>query len=203
MTLRADIPVATCEALFGAFDEAAPGALQREIGSALQDAFDTAAAIVLAEAEGGVLHYLDTGTHPFTDLGDWRTLARLPRTATGQLASGARCIGVDLPLTDNALETLRNCAAALGIQAKYPGDAVNALLLASDALRRLSARYAAQAAVKPVIRGRGPDLERIGRVFRFSGMGGVMDSGASVGNTQVWGHNQQRPDDVPLFFIFR
>lgn len=203
MTLTAQIPVATCEALSGSFDPAAPGQLRADIARTLQQAFDAAAGVILAESGGAHLHYLDVSTHPFRDLGDWRTLAGLPRTATGQLPDGARCLAVTLPLTDAALATLRNCAGALGIRDKYLGDTVNALLLVQNALNRLAARYPENGPVRPVMRGLGPELERVCRAFRFTGMGGVLDSAESVGNTEVWGHNHARPAHAPLFMTFR
>jgi len=201
LSLKVSIPTSTFNLLYGPTEEKSDEQIVSLLFDGIEEAFTNAVGIAIAESNNCDLKYLDVTTHPFKDLGGWRELAQIPTENTAEITSGTKCISFSLPLSEDYVRILKNCASAFNISQKAYTDAVNALLLLSYSINKLSAELD-QEKVKPVIRGLETDLNKLLKEVSFPGMGGVVDSTESSGSREVWGHSQNRPDSIPFFVIF-
>ena len=198
MSLTVNIPVATFEMLYGSSRDKDDEQIVMLLSQGIEEAFGNAMGIAIAESRRCQLKYLDITDHPFQDLGGWRELIGV---TVGKIAPDTACFGLALPFADEAVEMLQACAPAFDIPQEAVADVVNALLVLLYSMNHLSQEYD-QEKVKPVIRGLEADLAEVLQAVSFPGMGGIVDTPASVDSREVWGHSQNRPDSIPVFVIF-
>ncbi|MBT8124682.1 MAG: hypothetical protein KJO81_07650 [Gammaproteobacteria bacterium] len=201
MSQEIQVPTSTFELLFGSISEKNEEQIVSLVVDGIEEAFSNAMGIAIAESSNCNLKYLDVTNHPFKDLGNWRELSHISTEDTAEITSGTKCLSFSLPLSEGHVQVLKKCSPAFCIPEKSYADAVNALLLLSYSINKLSTELD-QEKVKPVIRGLESDLDILLKEVSFPGMGGVVDTPQSSGSVEVWGHSQNRPDSIPFFVIF-
>jgi len=164
-------------------------------------AFNLAEWLQAIEAQGCRLVYLDLSDHPFRIVGDaWAQWGLTPVTApVGVVAPGDGC-RLDLPFSDDAVARLRAQAPWFGLPPERPEAVVPAMLRILTAMQGFE-RTVDGRRIKPVVRGRAEDLQRLAQRIALEGFGGVEDDDASVGSEEVWGLAAEE-ERRPAFFLF-
>lgn len=200
--MQVKIATETFERLFGPLTGKSDEQIIGLLTPAIEACFSNAAGIAIAQSRGCQLNYLDVSCNPFCDLGSWRALCDIAQESTGVMTSDTQCLSLSLPFSQGPIDTLKACAPAFDIPPDAYADTVNALLLLSYAMDRLAAEHD-QSKIKPVIRGLEDDLNALRDEISFPGMGGIIDTPESLGNTEVWGHSQNRPASIPVFVLLQ
>lgn len=155
------------------------------------------------EETGCSLRYLSIDVHPFKDLGDlyelayidFHTILELPEKAEDRLK-------IELPIIEEGIGRISEVATILGVPSTEPGDAILAFFRIRLAHKVLENTLDFES-IKSVIRGTKDSLAILKtKGMHPTNMGGILDTSDTVRMSEVWGLEDDAPEEMPQFFVF-
>ena len=155
------------------------------------------------EETGCSLRYLSIDVHPFKDMGDlyelgyidFHIILELPEKAEDRLK-------VELPVIEEGVGRIIEVAKILGVPSAEPADAILAFFRIRLAHKTLENTLDFNS-IKTVIRGTKDSMAILKKKgLHPTNMGGILDTTETVRMSDVWGLEDDAPEEMPNFFIF-
>ena len=155
------------------------------------------------EGTGCSLRYLSIDIHPFKDMGDLYELAYLDfNTILETPKEPKETVKVELPVIEEGVGRISEVAKILGIPSSEPAHAILAFFRIRLAHKVLENTLDFNS-IKTVIRGTKDSMTVLKKKgLHPTNMGGVLDTQETVRMSEVWGLENDPPEEMPQFFIF-
>ena len=155
------------------------------------------------EETGCSLRYLSIDVHPFKDLGDLYELAYIDLHTILELPEKAEDIlKIELPIIEEGIGRISEVAKILGVPSTEPCDAILAFFRIRLAHKMLENTLDFES-IKSVIRGTKDSLAILKtKGMHPTNMGGILDTADTVRMSEVWGLEDDAPEEMPQFFVF-
>tara|TARA_R110000782_G_scaffold53221_16_gene113523 strand:- start:1704 stop:2318 length:615 start_codon:yes stop_codon:yes gene_type:complete len=155
------------------------------------------------EETGCSLRYLSIDIHPFKDMGDLYDLAYIDFETILELPEKTKDrLKIELPIIEEGVGRISEVAKILGVPSTEPADAILAFFRIRLAHKMLENTLDFES-IKTVIRGTKDSMAILKKKgLHPTNMGGILDSVETVRMSEVWGLEDDAPEEMPQFFVF-
>jgi hypothetical protein len=155
------------------------------------------------EETGCSLRYLSIDIHPFKDMGDLYDLAYIDLHTILELPEDKKeTLKIELPVIEEGVGRISEVAKILGVPSTEPADAILAFFRIRLAHKILENTLDFDS-IKTVIRGTKDSMAILKKKgLHPTNMGGVLDTPDTVRMSEVWGLEEDAPEEMPQFFVF-
>ena len=155
------------------------------------------------EETGCSLRYLSIDVHPFKDMGDLYDLAYIDLHTILELPEKSEdTLKIELPVIEEGVGRISEVAKILGVPSTEPADAILAFFRIRLGHKVLENTLDFDS-IKTVIRGTKDSMAILKKKgLHPTNMGGILDTPDTVRMSDVWGLEDDAPEEMPHFFVF-